>query len=146
MFRLTSYGITPNRLAVLGVNILIFANLLWIMISYLRYLQNKSGPGSDSRCHYEVFAGIRIVGSFRYIYFSDYFLNKRDSVYPIKADDEVSSYICFQNIASLLLPIKIISRPVYIIHIDEPIRVLHFNNLLNEAISIQNVIFLIFLI
>lgn len=44
MFRLTSYGITPNRLAVLGVNILIFANLLWIMISYLRYLQNKSGP------------------------------------------------------------------------------------------------------
>ncbi|MER2112523.1 MAG: DUF4153 domain-containing protein, partial [Solibacillus isronensis] len=44
MFRLTSYGITPNRVAVLGVNILICANLLWIMISYMRYLQNKSGP------------------------------------------------------------------------------------------------------
>lgn len=44
MFRITSYGITPNRLAVLGVNILICANLLWIMISYMRVLQNKSGP------------------------------------------------------------------------------------------------------
>lgn len=46
MFRLTSYGITPNRLAVLGVNILICANLLWIMISYMRFLQNKSGPAA----------------------------------------------------------------------------------------------------
>lgn len=46
MFRLTSYGITPNRLAVLGVNILICANLIWIMISYMRYLQIKSGPNA----------------------------------------------------------------------------------------------------
>lgn len=46
MFRLTSYGITPNRVAVLGVNILICANLLWIMISYMRFLQNKSGPNA----------------------------------------------------------------------------------------------------
>ncbi|MEK4385624.1 DUF4153 domain-containing protein [Solibacillus sp. FSL W7-1464] len=46
LFRLTSYGITPNRLAVLGVNILICANLLWIMISYMRYLQNKTGPNA----------------------------------------------------------------------------------------------------
>lgn len=44
LFRLSSYGITPNRLAVLGVNILIWANLIWIMLSYLRFLQNKSGP------------------------------------------------------------------------------------------------------
>ncbi|WP_102346105.1 DUF4153 domain-containing protein [Bacillus sp. Marseille-P3661] len=43
VFRLSSYGITPNRLAVLGVNILIWANLIWIMIAYLRFLQNKSG-------------------------------------------------------------------------------------------------------
>ncbi|EEL71332.1 hypothetical protein bcere0026_17110 [Bacillus mycoides] len=44
VFRLSSYGITPNRLAVLGVNILIWANLIWIMLSYMRFLQNKSGP------------------------------------------------------------------------------------------------------
>ena len=44
VFRLSSYGITPNRLAVLGVNILIWANLIWIMFSYMRFLQSKSGP------------------------------------------------------------------------------------------------------
>ncbi|MZQ81370.1 DUF4153 domain-containing protein [Paenibacillus sp. 5J-6] len=43
VFRLSSYGITPNRIAVLGVNILVWANLIWIMISYLRFLQNKTG-------------------------------------------------------------------------------------------------------
>ncbi|MBI0579835.1 DUF4153 domain-containing protein [Neobacillus cucumis] len=46
VFRLSSYGITPNRLAVLGVNILIWANLIWIMVSYMRFLQNKTGPSS----------------------------------------------------------------------------------------------------
>ncbi|MBC9785446.1 DUF4153 domain-containing protein [Heliobacterium chlorum] len=46
VFRLSSYGITPNRLAVLGVNILIWANLSWIMLSYLRFLQNKTGPST----------------------------------------------------------------------------------------------------
>ncbi|MBP1934412.1 hypothetical protein J2Z37_004432 [Ammoniphilus resinae] len=45
-FRLSSYGITPNRLAVLVVNILIWANLIWIMLSYLHFLQNKTGPGA----------------------------------------------------------------------------------------------------
>ncbi|MGZ9586595.1 DUF4153 domain-containing protein [Paenibacillus marinisediminis] len=43
VFRLSSYGITPNRLAVLGVNILICANLIWIMFSYMRFLLNKTG-------------------------------------------------------------------------------------------------------
>ncbi|GAM12835.1 hypothetical protein [Mesobacillus selenatarsenatis] len=44
VFRLSTLGVTPNRVAVLGVNILIWANLIWIMLSYMRYLQNKSGP------------------------------------------------------------------------------------------------------
>jgi hypothetical protein len=44
VFRLSSYGITPNRLAVLGVNLLIFANLIWIILSYVRFLGNKTGP------------------------------------------------------------------------------------------------------
>ncbi|OCT12289.1 DUF4153 domain-containing protein [Paenibacillus pectinilyticus] len=42
VFRLSSYGITPNRLAVLGVNILIWANLIWIMVAYIRFLRNKT--------------------------------------------------------------------------------------------------------
>jgi len=46
VFRLSSYGITPNRLAVLGVNILIWTNLIWIVLSYMRFLQNKTGPSS----------------------------------------------------------------------------------------------------
>lgn len=46
VFRLSSYGITPNRLAVLGVNILICANLIWIMLSYMRFLLNKTGPST----------------------------------------------------------------------------------------------------
>ncbi|MGG1514457.1 DUF4153 domain-containing protein [Paenibacillus oryzisoli] len=43
VFRLSSYGITPNRLAVLGINLLIWANLLWIMLTYLQFLRNKLG-------------------------------------------------------------------------------------------------------
>lgn len=43
VFRLSSYGITPNRLAVLGMNILIWANLIWIMLAYVRVLRNKAG-------------------------------------------------------------------------------------------------------
>ena len=46
VFRLSSFGITPNILAVLGVNILIWANLIWIMLSYMRFLQNKTGPST----------------------------------------------------------------------------------------------------
>lgn len=36
-FRLASYGVTPNRIAVLGANILIFINLLGIVINYARF-------------------------------------------------------------------------------------------------------------
>jgi len=43
IFRLSSYGITPNRVAVLGVNILIWVNLFLIMLAYVRYLRNKTG-------------------------------------------------------------------------------------------------------
>lgn len=46
VFRLSSYGISPNRLAVLGINILIFANLIWIAQSYVRFLQGKNGPST----------------------------------------------------------------------------------------------------
>lgn len=46
VFRLSSYGITPNRVAVLGVNLLIYINLIWIMASYFRFLQNKTDSSS----------------------------------------------------------------------------------------------------
>jgi len=46
VFRLSSYGITPNRLAVLGVNILICANLVWIMLAYMQFLLNKTRPSA----------------------------------------------------------------------------------------------------
>lgn len=40
-FRLSSYGITPNRLAVMGVNLIIWVNLASILLVYLRSLWNK---------------------------------------------------------------------------------------------------------
>ncbi|SHH92513.1 DUF4153 domain-containing protein [Clostridium grantii] len=43
VFRLSSYGISPNRIVVLGVNILIWVNLIWIMLSYMGFLKNKTG-------------------------------------------------------------------------------------------------------
>ncbi|WP_168118734.1 DUF4173 domain-containing protein [Paenibacillus sp. HB172176] len=43
-FRLSSYGITPNRIAVLGANILIWANLIWILLAYIRFLKKETGP------------------------------------------------------------------------------------------------------
>ncbi|MFC5446641.1 DUF4153 domain-containing protein [Paenibacillus aestuarii] len=43
VFRLSSYGITPNRMAVLGINILIWANLIWILFPYLQFLRGKAG-------------------------------------------------------------------------------------------------------
>ena len=44
LFRLTSYGITPNRIAVLGVNIVIIVHLLKIMLAYVQFLRNKNRP------------------------------------------------------------------------------------------------------
>jgi len=38
LFRLTSYGITPNRLAVLGMNLIVFVHLVGIMVNYFRFL------------------------------------------------------------------------------------------------------------
>ena len=43
IFRLSSYGISPNRISVLGTNILIWINFIWVIISYTRFLRNKAG-------------------------------------------------------------------------------------------------------
>lgn len=41
LFRLTSYGITPNRLAVLGMNLIVFVHLIRITVNYCRFLLGK---------------------------------------------------------------------------------------------------------
>lgn len=41
VFRLTSYGLTPNRLAVLGANLLVFGNLVGILYYYSKFLRNR---------------------------------------------------------------------------------------------------------
>jgi hypothetical protein len=40
-FRIFEYGITPNRLAVLGSNLLIFINLIWITHQLLQSIKKK---------------------------------------------------------------------------------------------------------
>ncbi|MCP4487594.1 MAG: DUF4153 domain-containing protein [Gammaproteobacteria bacterium] len=42
VFRLSEYGITPNRVAVTGANILIFLHLIFILKEYLKYTNRKS--------------------------------------------------------------------------------------------------------
>ena len=43
LYRLTSYGFSPNRLAMLGANLLIFCHLAGILFHYLRFART-SGP------------------------------------------------------------------------------------------------------
>lgn len=42
VFRLSSFGITPNRVAVLGINGVILINLIWISFEYYRFIRNKT--------------------------------------------------------------------------------------------------------
>ncbi|MDH3641059.1 MAG: hypothetical protein OES38_03130 [Gammaproteobacteria bacterium] len=41
LFRLASYGFTPNRVTVLGANLVIFIHLVWIGFTYLKLARNK---------------------------------------------------------------------------------------------------------
>jgi hypothetical protein len=45
VFRLSSYGLTPNRLAVLGANLLILGNLAGILYYYFGFLRGKFDMG-----------------------------------------------------------------------------------------------------
>ncbi|MDD4736751.1 MAG: DUF4153 domain-containing protein [Kiritimatiellae bacterium] len=44
LFRLSSYGFTPNRIAVLGANLLAFCHLAGILWHYARFAGRKAGP------------------------------------------------------------------------------------------------------
>ena len=43
LFRVFEYGISPNKVVVSGVNILIFTHLIVILIVYSKYIKTESG-------------------------------------------------------------------------------------------------------
>jgi len=43
LYRLFLFGITPNRIAVTGANLLIFVHLVWIFYEYVKAFQSKGG-------------------------------------------------------------------------------------------------------
>ncbi|NOS86217.1 MAG: hypothetical protein HOP31_13830 [Ignavibacteria bacterium] len=42
VYRLFSFGVSPNRIAVLGANLLLFANLILITIKLIQFIRNKA--------------------------------------------------------------------------------------------------------
>lgn len=49
LFRLTSYGYTPNRIAVLGANLAVFVHLSGIVYHYVRFIQRRGKLESLAR-------------------------------------------------------------------------------------------------
>jgi hypothetical protein len=52
-FRLGSYGISPNKIATLGLNILLLGNLLLLGLRYTSYLRGKSGTDAIEKSQME---------------------------------------------------------------------------------------------
>ncbi len=46
VFRLTSYGLTPNRVVVLGANLVVMTHLAWTCRASIGLIRGKSGPGA----------------------------------------------------------------------------------------------------
>lgn len=44
LFRLTSYGLTPNRVVVLGANLVVMTHLAWIGRASIRFIRKTHGP------------------------------------------------------------------------------------------------------
>lgn len=49
LFRLTSYGFTPNRVVVLGANLVVMVHLAWTCRAYLGLIRGKSGAAAIRR-------------------------------------------------------------------------------------------------
>lgn len=49
LFRLTSYGLTPNRVVVLGANLVIMTHLAWTCRAYIGLIRGKSEAGGVRR-------------------------------------------------------------------------------------------------
>lgn len=60
LFRLASWGFTPNRVVVLGANLVIMAHLAWTCLASIRQIRGKSGPDAVRRAvtgYLPVYAG-----------------------------------------------------------------------------------------
>jgi len=67
LFRLSSYGFTPNRVTVLGANLVIFSHLCWLFVTYVRSVRQSVGFGAVRRvvaAYLPVYAGWAAVVAF----------------------------------------------------------------------------------
>jgi hypothetical protein len=65
--RITEFGLTPNRVAALGMNVILLANLAWSTVLYVRFLRGSGGFAALERWQtrylpvYAVWAGIVVI-------------------------------------------------------------------------------------
>lgn len=67
LFRLSSYGLTPNRVVVLGANLVIMTHLAWTCRAYIGLIRGKSGAGGVRQAvvgYLPVYAGWAALVSF----------------------------------------------------------------------------------
>jgi hypothetical protein len=49
LFRLVSFGFTPNRVTVLGANVIVLVHLVWICVTYIGLVRRKAGFAAMDR-------------------------------------------------------------------------------------------------
>jgi hypothetical protein len=65
--RITEFGLSPNRVAVLGINVILLVNLAWSAVLYLRFLRNRGSLTALERWQtsylpvYAVWAAIVVI-------------------------------------------------------------------------------------
>ena len=65
--RITDFGFTPNRVAVLGMNLILLVNLAWSAVLYVRFLRNRDSVASLERWQtrylpvYAIWAAIVVI-------------------------------------------------------------------------------------
>ena len=67
LFRLTSYGLTPNRVVVLGANLVVMTHLTWTCRAYIDLIRRKSGADSIRQAvagYLPVYVGWAALASF----------------------------------------------------------------------------------
>jgi hypothetical protein len=67
LFRLTSYGLTPNRVVVLGANLVVMTHLAWTCRAYLGLIRKKGGMAEVRRAvtgYLPVYAGWAVIVTF----------------------------------------------------------------------------------
>jgi len=67
VYRLFSFGVSPNRIAVLGANLLLFANLILITVKLIQFIRNKAAAENVESSmtvmlpYYAIWAGVVAV-------------------------------------------------------------------------------------